>query len=67
MGYIVGAETAKLFGQWYWALRVTPVLGLFAVFFIIVFLQEPERGASEGSGHMEATSWTEDMKEIIKW
>ncbi|XP_019758452.1 protein spinster isoform X2 [Dendroctonus ponderosae] len=66
LGYIVGAETAKLFGSWHWALRVTPGLGLLAVFVIIVFLQEPERGASEGSGHMEASSWIQDVNEIIK-
>ncbi|KAL1497452.1 hypothetical protein ABEB36_008423 [Hypothenemus hampei] len=66
LGYIIGSETAKLLGSWHWALRVTPGLGLIAVFLIIVFLNEPERGASEGSGHMEATSWIEDLKEIIK-
>ncbi|XP_030759175.1 protein spinster-like [Sitophilus oryzae] len=57
LGYIVGAETAKLFGKWHWALRVTPGLGAIAVVVIVFFLKEPERGASEGSGHMEATSW----------
>ncbi|XP_030758712.1 protein spinster-like isoform X2 [Sitophilus oryzae] len=66
LGYIVGAETAKLFGKWHWALRVTPGLGAIAVVVIVFFLKEPERGASEGSGHMEATSWTEDIKHIVK-
>ncbi|XP_050311311.1 protein spinster isoform X3 [Anthonomus grandis grandis] len=66
LGYIVGAETAKLLGNWQWALRVTPVLGVGAVLVIVLFLREPERGASEGGGHMEATSWMEDVKEIVK-
>ncbi|XP_066246696.1 protein spinster isoform X1 [Euwallacea similis] len=66
LGYIVGSEFAKLLGSWHWALRVTPALGLVAVLAIFGFLEEPERGASEGSGHMEATSWWEDIKEIIR-
>ncbi|XP_060521641.1 protein spinster isoform X2 [Cylas formicarius] len=66
LGYIVGSETASLAGSWHWALRVTPALGLVAVFMIVVFLEEPERGASEGNVHMEATSWGEDIKELLK-
>lgn len=65
MGYIVGSETAKALGQWQWALRVTPALGLLAVALIIFILDDPERGQSEGSGHMEATAWKEDIKDII--
>lgn len=67
LGYIVGSETAKLLGSWHWALRVTPGLGAIAVALIIFCLDEPERGQSEGSGHMESTSWWEDIKEIVKW
>lgn len=66
LGYIIGSETAKLLGSWHWALRVTPILGAVAVIAIVVFLSEPERGAIEGSGHMEATSYFEDLKDIIK-
>ncbi|XP_076269936.1 lysolipid transporter protein spinster isoform X2 [Rhynchophorus ferrugineus] len=66
LGYIVGSETAKMAGSWHWALRVTPGLGVIAVVLIVFFLKEPERGASEGSGHMESTSWIEDLKHIIK-
>lgn len=65
MGYIIGSETAKALGQWQWALRVTPALGIIAVVLIVFILEDPERGQSEGSGHMEATPWTEDIKDII--
>ncbi|XP_018561086.1 protein spinster [Anoplophora glabripennis] len=65
MGYIVGSETAKALGKWQWALRVTPALGLIAVVLIVFILEDPERGQSEGSGHMEATPWTEDIKDIV--
>ncbi|KAJ8923321.1 hypothetical protein NQ315_001879 [Exocentrus adspersus] len=66
LGYIVGSETAKAMdNKWQWALRVTPALGLIAVVLIIFVLEDPERGHSEGSGHMEVTPWTEDIKDIV--
>ncbi|KAL1396165.1 hypothetical protein pipiens_010699 [Culex pipiens pipiens] len=64
-GYIVGSETAKFFGNWVWALRVTPVLGVIAVV-LIAMLRDPERGASEGTHHMQATSYSEDIKAIVR-
>lgn len=63
--YIVGSETAKFFGSWHWALRVTPVLALIAVC-LIMFIEEPKRGQSEGSTHMESTSYIDDVKDIVK-
>ncbi|KAG5885345.1 hypothetical protein JTB14_014363 [Gonioctena quinquepunctata] len=66
LGYIVGSETAKAAGQWQWALRVTPALGVAAVILIIFVLSDPERGQSECSGHMEATPWLEDIKDIVQ-
>lgn len=63
--YIVGSETAKFFGSWHWALRVTPVLAFIAVI-LLFFIEEPERGQSEGSAHMETTSYVEDVKDVVK-
>ncbi|XP_053684626.1 protein spinster isoform X1 [Sabethes cyaneus] len=64
-GYIVGSEMAKAFGSWEWALRVTPALGIVAVM-LIAMLKDPERGQSEGTHHMEATSYREDIKAIVR-
>lgn len=66
MGYIVGSQTAALMGSWQWALRVTPPLGLIAVLLIVFALKDPERGQSEGSGHLSTTSWKEDLKDLAK-
>ncbi|CAG9861525.1 unnamed protein product [Phyllotreta striolata] len=67
LGYIVGAETAKLLGEWQYALRVTPVLGIAAVLLILFVLQDPERGQSEYvAGHLETTPWLEDVKDIVQ-
>jgi MFS family permease len=65
LGYIVGSETAKFMGSWEWSLRVTPILGAIAVV-LIMFIEEPERGQSEGTVHMESTSYIEDVKDIVK-
>lgn len=65
LGYIVGSETAKLMGSWRWALRVTPILGVVAIV-LIYFIREPERGQSEGSQHMRATSYKDDLIAISK-
>uniref|UniRef100_A0A2M4CLP9 Putative sugar transporter/spinster transmembrane protein n=1 Tax=Anopheles darlingi TaxID=43151 RepID=A0A2M4CLP9_ANODA len=64
-GYIVGSEMATLMESWVWALRVTPVLGAIAVV-LIIMLRDPERGQSEGSHHMQATSYGEDIKAIVR-
>lgn len=62
--YIIGSETARMLGTWRWALRVTPFLGILAV--ILIFLtEEPQRGQSEGSHNLEATSYKEDL--IGEW
>lgn len=51
---------AHAFGDWRWALRVTPALGLIAV--VLIYLtQEPERGQHEGSHHLETTTYREDL------
>lgn len=64
-GYIIGAQMASLMNSWVWALRVTPVLGLIAVV-LIIMLRDPERGQSEGSHHMQATSYGEDIKAVMR-
>lgn len=64
LGYIVGSETAALAGSWQWGLRVTPALGFIAVLLIVLVLRDPERGQSEGSEHMQPTSWSEDLKDL---
>lgn len=54
-----------MFGDWRWALRVTPFLGAIAV--VLIFLiKDPERGESEGSHHVESSSYTEDIKDLVK-
>lgn len=66
MGYIVGSETAKLFGGWQWGLRATPVLGIVAVVLILLLLTDPPRGESEGHGDLQANSYSEDLSYLSK-
>lgn len=46
-------------------MRVTPILAAVAVA-LLFFIEEPERGQSEGSAHMETTSYVEDVKDVCK-
>lgn len=64
LGYIVGSETAKLFGHWQWGLRATPVMGIIAVVLILLFLLDPPRGESEGHQDMEARTYKEDIASL---
>lgn len=64
MGYIVGASVAQLLGAWYWALRVTPVLGAVAVLLVLFVLQEPLRGASDGATALGPSSLKDDLRAL---
>merc|ERR1719222_1129459 len=61
LGYIVGSETARIFGDWQWGLRATPVLGIVAVVLILFLLTDPPRGESEGHEDLQAASYREDL------
>ena len=43
-GYIVGSTVANLTGDWRWGLRVTPMLSVVALIFMVIFMVDPERG-----------------------
>ncbi|XP_037949764.1 protein spinster isoform X2 [Teleopsis dalmanni] len=64
-GYIVGSETARIANNWRWALRVTPFLGIAAVI-LILLVKDPERGESEGGHNLRPTTYTEDVKDLVK-
>ena len=66
LGFIVGSSVASLFGHWKWALRVTPPLGIGCVALLIFLVQEPKRGALDGSDDdEEKTTLMQDLKYII--
>lgn len=66
LGYVVGANIAKAFGAWQWALRFTPVLGIICVILIFIVLKEPQRGHAEGGSHLHNSSYLQDLKELAK-
>ncbi len=67
LGYVVGAETTQLAGgDWRWGIRVTPVLGTVAVLLILFFMEDPQRGESEGHGDLKATTYLTDLKSLAK-
>lgn len=62
LGYIVGSFVAEYFNDWAYSLRVTPLLGVVSVIFLILFLDEPERGQSEEIMPIDNSGILEDMK-----
>ncbi|NP_705949.2 protein spinster homolog 1 [Danio rerio] len=68
MGYIVGSKVDTVAKDWHWALRVTPGLGLLAVFLLMLVVQEPKRGAIEAHPEhtLHRTSWLADMKALCR-
>lgn len=69
LGYIAGSKvTSAADGDWHWALRVTPGLGLIAVLLLVVFVKEPPRGAVERKSDkpLSHTPWISDVKALLK-
>lgn len=68
LGYISGASIASLTGDWRWALRLTPILGVFGLLLLIFLCPNPSRGAVESNGqaNTENTSYLEDIKYLVK-
>ncbi|XP_022624365.1 protein spinster homolog 1 [Seriola dumerili] len=68
LGYIVGSQVSNIAKDWHWALRVTPALGLIAVFLLLFVVQEPKRGAIEArpEHHLQQTSWLKDLQALGK-
>ncbi|XP_063287415.1 protein spinster homolog 1-like [Pelobates fuscus] len=70
LGYIAGSKvTSAAGGDWHWALRVTPGLGIVAVLLLFFVVQEPPRGGAEGRIRRKPltnSSWTSDIKSLLK-
>lgn len=68
LGYIAGSKVTSTAGDWHWALRVTPGLGLVAVLLLIFVAKEPPRGALERKSDrpLTNTSWLSDVKALLK-
>ncbi|XP_028451774.1 sphingosine-1-phosphate transporter SPNS2 isoform X1 [Perca flavescens] len=67
LGYILGASAKVAAGDWHWALRVSPLLGITAGTLILIFVPEPKRGIVDQMGRIRTrTSWLCDMKALAK-
>ncbi|KAB5522466.1 hypothetical protein PHYPO_G00159840 [Pangasianodon hypophthalmus] len=68
LGYILGATIATATGDWRWALRLNPILGVPGVILLMFLTPNPPRGASETHGEacIERTSYLEDIKYLFR-
>lgn len=64
LGYIVGSSVSSAMGAWYWALRVTPMLGGVAVLLVLFLLRDPLRGASDGGSDLRPSSLCQDVRSL---
>lgn len=49
-------------GTWHWGIRLIPIIGFFSVFLILLLVQDPPRGSSEGAINLSVNTWWSDMK-----
>ncbi|XP_062966253.1 sphingosine-1-phosphate transporter SPNS2 [Cynocephalus volans] len=68
LGYITGSSVKQASGDWHWALRVSPVLGMITGTLILILVPVTKRGhADQLGGQLKArTSWLRDMKALIR-
>nr|XP_027804348.2 protein spinster homolog 1 [Marmota flaviventris] len=69
LGYIAGSKVKDVAGDWHWALRVTPGLGVVAVLLLFLVVREPPRGAVErhsDSPPLNPTSWWADLRALAR-
>ncbi|XP_053341261.1 protein spinster homolog 3 [Clarias gariepinus] len=68
LGYILGAQIATATGDWRWALRLNPILGVPGVILLMLLTPNPPRGALETKGEacIEHTSYLEDIKYLFR-
>ncbi|XP_077155612.1 protein spinster homolog 1-like [Ranitomeya variabilis] len=69
LGYIIASTVTRAAGgDWRWAFRVTPGLGLIAVLLFISFVKEPQREIFDRNSNKlpSCKTWMMDMKHLIK-
>ncbi|XP_066516879.1 sphingosine-1-phosphate transporter SPNS2 [Hoplias malabaricus] len=68
LGYILGSSAKDAAGDWHWALRVSPLLGMTAGCLILFFVPDPKRGSPDQHNNRIKTrsSWLCDIKALGK-
>nr|XP_035934283.1 protein spinster homolog 2 isoform X2 [Halichoerus grypus] len=68
LGYITGSSVKQAAGDWHWALRVSPIVGMITGTLILILVPATKRGhADQLGGQLKVhTSWLRDMKALIR-
>ena len=49
----------------FYAVQVTPILGVLCTVLILIMISEPPRGAADGGLMIRPTSWLSDLKYLL--
>ncbi|XP_035233028.1 protein spinster homolog 1-like isoform X2 [Stegodyphus dumicola] len=66
LGYIIGDQITAAMGEWQWALRITPGLGLLSVVLTLLYVRDPPRGEAEGGSNLRSTTLYSDLSDLCK-
>ncbi|XP_047562325.1 sphingosine-1-phosphate transporter SPNS2 isoform X5 [Lutra lutra] len=68
LGYITGSSVKQAAGDWHWALRVSPIVGMITGTLILILVPATKRGhADQLGGQVRVhSSWLRDMKALIR-
>ncbi|XP_063313490.1 sphingosine-1-phosphate transporter SPNS2 isoform X2 [Pelobates fuscus] len=63
LGYITGSSVKQVAGDWRWALRVSPVLGIITGTLLLIFVPTSKRGHAE---QLKSRTWVKDMRDLVR-
>jgi MFS transporter, Spinster family, sphingosine-1-phosphate transporter len=67
LSFVLDSKISEAFGEWQWALRMTPPLSIVGALCIAFLVQEPERGGFDGKvSKEESTNIFNEMVYLIK-
>ncbi|XP_059236004.1 sphingosine-1-phosphate transporter SPNS2 isoform X1 [Mustela nigripes] len=68
LGYITGSSVKQAAGDWHWALRVSPIVGMITGTLILILVPATKRGHADPLGGQVRvhSSWLRDMKALIR-
>ena len=65
LSFVLSSKVSELFGDWRWALRMTPLLSLICVILLTFLVKEPQRSSAFVSGKISSQKNSSLFKDIL--